>query len=74
MFWILFRNPADHRTPSETVLFETDDFSEAFHTLRGAAVSPGTTLVDYSDTLDGSLDYLLAGVRLFDEPTPAKAA
>ena len=78
LFWILFRNPADHRTPSETVLFETNDFSEAFLTLRGAAVSPGTTLIDYSDTLDGSLDYLLAGVKLFSDPapaeTPAKAA
>jgi hypothetical protein len=66
MFWILFRNPADHRTPSEMVLFETDDWTEAFHTLRGAAVSPGTELIDFSGNLDGDLDFLLAGVKLFD--------
>ena len=66
MFWILFRNPADHRTPSEMVLFETDDWTEAFHTLRGAAVSPGAQLIDFSGNLDGDLDHLLASVRLTD--------
>lgn len=72
MFWILYRVPGAKITEK----FETDDLQDATITLQWVAVNPHTELIDFAYELDGSLDVVLSGVRLFGEPEPetAKAA
>jgi hypothetical protein len=53
MFWILLR---DHGTMTR---FETDREDDAVFMLKEAVLDPATTVVDYSGTLDGSIDDLL---------------
>lgn len=61
-YWVLFRHPTD----KQTTLFETDDLGEATFVLQGAVINPDAQLIDYSYSLDGTLDELLKGVRLSD--------
>jgi hypothetical protein len=62
IFSILFRIPED----KVTTLFETDDLSEAVFVLRGAVINSATEVIDFSGNLDGYLDHILGGVKLFD--------
>jgi hypothetical protein len=70
MSWILYRDLFEH----ETVLFETDDRSAAARSLEGIAINPISQLIDFSGDLDGALDNILAGVKLFPATETAKVA
>lgn len=74
MYWILYRIPE----AGITELFETDDLTDAVHVLQGAVISGYAHVIDFSGDLDGYLDVILDGVKLFSDPalaeTPAKAA
>jgi hypothetical protein len=69
MYWILYRDLVAH----ERVLMETDDLQEATTVLAYVAQIDDFELIDFSGELDGVLDYLLAGVKLFTS-APAKVA
>jgi hypothetical protein len=51
-YWVLFRHPTD----KQTTLFETDEWPLAVTVLEGAVINPDAELIDYSYSLDGSID------------------
>lgn len=63
IFAILYRDLAVR----EHVLMETDDLQDATVVLAYVALSPAFELIDFSGELDGVLDHLLYGVKLFDD-------
>jgi hypothetical protein len=70
MFWIEYRD----LTARELVRFETDELGPATFLLQALVITPDHELIDFSGQLDGVLDYQLAGVKLFPENDPVKAA
>lgn len=69
VYWILYRDPGDH----STTLLETDGLSEATFVLQGVVINPEAELIDFSGNLDGVLDHVLYGVKLFSD-APVKVA
>lgn len=63
IFTILYRD----LVARESVQLETDDLQDATVILAYVALSPAFELIDFSGELDGVLDHLLAGVKLFDD-------
>lgn len=55
----------------EHVQYETDDLQDVRVVLAYVAISPAYELIDFSPDLDGVLDHLLEGVKLFSD-TPAQ--
>lgn len=70
MYWVLFRSTDTH----ETIWYETDDLQMATILLQSVVDTGGAELIDFSGDLDGALDHLLVGVKLFSEPETVKAA
>jgi len=69
MYWIQYRDLA----MKDQVLFETDDIQTATLLLQSVADSDFTELIDFCGDLNGALDFVLYGVKLFSD-APAKAA
>lgn len=55
---IIYRD-ASSKVPTRSLL-ETDRYDQAVATLEIVVLTPGVELIDYSDNLNGSIDYLLA--------------
>jgi hypothetical protein len=70
MFWIEFRHPTDKLTTR----YETDNLSDAVFVLRGVVINSDAQLIDFSGDLDGYLDHLLSGAKLFPATETAKVA
>lgn len=68
MFWILFRA---HGTRT---LYETDDYGLAVTVLETVVLDAYADLIDYSYTLDGSIDDLLRRLDTVQIGYPVKAA
>jgi len=68
-YWI------EYRYNGERVLFETDNKLRAEVELLNVIVNRSTAdLIDYSYSLDGSLDNVLEGIKLFPADETAKVA
>jgi len=68
-YWI------EYRYNGERVLFETDNKLRAEVELLNVIVNRSTAdLIDYSYSLDGSLDTVLEGIKLFPADETAKVA
>jgi hypothetical protein len=69
-FWIEFRQPTDRTTTR----YESDDLTEATFVLQGVVLNQDAKLIDYSYSLDGSLDETLLRLDSVQVGYPVKAA